>query len=344
MTDVVRQQAASGIDIVNDGEFGKPVLGEIDYAAFTRYRYERLSGYTMVEIDERELAASGRDRRDYADFYAAGEAAMSPNGKQIVARCVGPITYTGASKIQRDISNLEQAVRDARAHVSGAFLSAIAPHDPDSPGEYYATAEEEGDALAAALREEYRAITGAGISIQIDDARLAATFESKFSLDWDLKGFRKWAGRHIELINFALEGIPPELVRYHLCWGSWKGPHSSDIPLAEVVDLLLRVNASQYVVEAANPQHEHEWAVWREVTLPEGKKLVPGVVTHKTNVVEHVEVVAQRLTRYAEAVGRDNIIAGTDCGMGGRIHPQLAWGKLRALSEGAHLASTRLWS
>lgn len=340
VAEVVARQREIGIDVVNDGEYGKPVLGEVDYAAFTRYRYERLSGYELVETDEREIHR-GRDQRDYADFYASGEAAMSHDGRQVAARNVGPIAYVGHDKVRRDIENLKAALDGSEA---GAFMPVIAAHDPGVLGEHYATVEDEGDALAAALREEYKLITDAGITIQVDDARLVAQFEAMFSIDWDLKGFRAWAERHIALINRTLEGIPSELVRYHLCWGSWKGPHSSDLPLAEVVDLVLRIDASQYSIEAGNPQHEHEWAVWQDTKLPEGKKLIPGVVTHKTNIVEHPEAVAQRLIRYAEVVGPENVIAGTDCGMGGRIHPQLAWGKLQALVQGAELASGRLWA
>jgi len=338
--DVVANQVKLGIDIVNDGEFGKPVLGELDYAAFTRYRYERLSGYEMVEIDEQQMH-TGRDRHDFPEFYASGEADMSSNRRQLTARCVGPISYTGEDKAKRDIDNLRSAI--ATTGAGGAFLTVIAPHDPGAPGEYYATAEQEGNALADALREEIKLITDAGIAVQIDDARLGAEFEGRFSLDWDMPGFRRWAGRHLELINHAIAGIAPELIRYHLCWGSWKGPHSSDLPLAEIVDLMLRVNASQYSIEAANPRHEHEWEVWHDTKLPDGKRLIPGVVTHKTNVLEHPEVVAQRIIRYAEAVEPENVIAGTDCGMGGRIDARLAWAKLKVLCEGAELASRRLF-
>jgi 5-methyltetrahydropteroyltriglutamate--homocysteine methyltransferase len=340
VADVVSQQAEMGIDLVNDGEFGKPMMDEVDYAAFTRYRYGRLSGYRMEEVAETGFMG-GRDRHDYADFYASGEASMSSSGRQMAARNVGAIAYTGQAQVARDIANLQRAM-DGRS-VAGAFVTAIAPHDPDQPGEHYATVEEEGDALAAALHLEYRAITDAGLILQVDDARLVAQYESRYSMDHDLKGFRAYAARHLELIDRALDGIPAEQVRYHLCWGSWKGPHSSDLPLAEIIDMILAINASQYVVEAANPRHEHEWQVWKETELPEGTVVVPGVVTHKTNVVEHPEVVAMRLAQYAGAVGRENVIAGTDCGMGGRIHPQVAWGKLRALSEGAALASKRLW-
>jgi 5-methyltetrahydropteroyltriglutamate--homocysteine methyltransferase len=337
----VRRQDGASIDIVNDGEYGKPTIGEIDYAAFTNYRYSRLSGYELFEVEDTFGLMRGRDRQDFKDFYASGAAAVSVSGRTVRARNVGPISYVGHEAIERDIANLK-AARGERPS-EGAFMAAIAPQEPFTPGEYYATTEEEVLALAAALREEYRAITDAGLILQIDDARLVGTFEDRFSVEWDLKGFRMWAAHHIERLNHALEGIPAEQVRYHICWGSWKGPHSSDLPLRDVIDLILELNVSQYVVEAANPQHEHEYAVWKDTKVPDGTIIVPGVVTHKTNVLEHPEVVADRIVRYADAVGRENVIAGTDCGMGGRIDATLAWAKLAAVGKGAELASARLW-
>jgi 5-methyltetrahydropteroyltriglutamate--homocysteine methyltransferase len=209
--------------------------------------------------------------------------------------------------------------------------------------EHYRSKEEEAVAVAEAMREEYRAIANAGLSLQIDDPLLVNVYEFQYSVGRDIAGFRDWAARHVELVNHALEGIPEERVRYHLCWGSWEGPHSADLPLHDVIDLLMNVKASQYSFEAANPQHEHEWQDWRKVKLPPGRALIPGVVTHKTTVLEHPETVAQRLVRYAEIVGKENVIAGTDCGLGGRIHPEIAWAKLKALADGAALASRRLW-
>jgi 5-methyltetrahydropteroyltriglutamate--homocysteine methyltransferase len=341
VADVVAKQREVGIDIVNDGEYGKPMIGEVDYAAFTRYRYAQLTGYEVLEVEETFELIGGRDRRDFEEFYRSGAAAISESGRQAIARNVGPISYVGHDDIQRDIENLKAATADAGA--SGAFMAAIAPQEPARVGDHYATAEEEVLALAAALGEEYRAITDAGLILQIDDARLVAEFEDKYSIDWDLHGFRSWAARHLERLNHALEGIPAERVRYHVCWGSWKGPHSSDLPLQDIIDLILGLNVSQYVVEASNPRHEHEWEVWKDAKLPDPTIVVPGVVTHKTNVLEHPEVVAQRLAQYAGAVGRENVIAGTDCGMGGRIDAKLAWAKLTALSQGAELASKRLW-
>jgi 5-methyltetrahydropteroyltriglutamate--homocysteine methyltransferase len=209
--------------------------------------------------------------------------------------------------------------------------------------EHYRSKDEQAGAVAEAMREEYAAIVRAGLNVQIDDPILVNVYEFRYSVDRDFAGFRKWAQSHVELVNHALEGIPEERIRYHLCWGSWIGPHSADLPLGVVIDLLLKVKASQYSFEAANPQHEHEWKLWQDGALPEGKGLIPGVVTHKTTILEHPEVVADRIVRYAQAVGRENVIAGTDCGFGGRIDPDVAWAKLAALAAGAALATEQLW-
>lgn len=346
VADVVRQQLDAGIDVVNDGEFGKPVSNEVDYGAWATYIYQRLSGFEIRDVPEGlNLAAAtfrgSKDRTDFADFYQSGELGIPMAAR--LARFpvnVGPIRYTGHKLIQRDIQNLKAALAGTKAE--DAFLSA-AVTGVTRPGEYYKHADEMASAVAEAMREEYKAITDAGINVQLDDPIIVNVYEWQYSVTGDMAAFRKWAESHVELVNHALAGIPEERVRYHVCWGSWKGPHSSDLPLRDVIDLILKVKASQYSVEAANPQHEHEWKVWRDVKLPVGKAVIPGVVTHKTNILEHPEVVAERIIRYAEAVGRENVIASTDCGMGGRIHPQLAWAKLRALSAGAELASNQLW-
>lgn len=268
----------------------------------------------------------------------------APGRMRRVGVAVQAIEYVGEAQIQRDVENLRAAL--GSTPLDSAFIAAVSAGYAEAPrpaGAFYANVEEEAVAAGEALRQEYKAITDAGLSVQIDDPYLVNLFEFKYSLDGDMKSFRKWAERHIELINHSLEGIPEESVRSHVCWGSWKGPHSSDLPIKDVLDLIVRVRASLYSVEAGNPQHEHEWKAWRDVKLPEGRSVMPGVVTHKTNILEHPEVVADRLVRYAEVVGRENVIAGTDCGMGGRIHPQLAWAKLRVLAEGAARASKELW-
>ena len=347
VAEVVRQQIEAGIDIVNDGEYGKPMSDEIDYAAWATYVYQRVSGFEMRDLPSdfnvvTSFMGESKDRRDFAEYYQSPEAYAGPSTRPLrFPMNVGPIRYTGHEIIQRDIKNLKAAL--AGKSLDEAFMTAVVTGVTILPGEYYKSAEEQASAVAEAMREEYKAITNAGINLQLDDPIIVNVYEWQFSMKGDLAGFRRWAEKHVELVNHALEGIPEEKVRYHICWGSWKGPHSSDLPLRNVVDLMLKVKASHYSVEAANPQHEHEWKVWRDVKLPAGKAVIPGVVTHKTNVLEHPEVVADRILRYAEAVGREKVIAGTDCGMGGRIHPQVAWAKLRALSVGAAEASRQLW-
>jgi 5-methyltetrahydropteroyltriglutamate--homocysteine methyltransferase len=345
VAEVVGKQAAAGIDVVNDGEYGKPVSEEVDYGAWATYIFERLTGFEKREMPPdfnmiNAVMASSKDRHDFAEFYQSGESGFVRPARRPFLVNVAPIRYTGQALVQRDIDNLKAALQGAP--VEEAFLSA-AVTGVVTPGEYYKSQEEQAAAVAEAMREEYKAITGAGLNLQLDDPLLVNVYEFQYSASGDMAGFRKWAEAHVELVNHALAGIPEDKVRYHVCWGSWKGPHSSDLPLREVIDLVLRVKASQYSVEASNPQHEHEWKVWKEVKLPEGKAVIPGVVTHKTNVLEHPEVVADRILRYTETVGHENVIAGTDCGLGGRIHPQLAWAKLRALAEGARVATKQLW-
>ena len=211
------------------------------------------------------------------------------------------------------------------------------------PNEYYKSREDYTWALAEAIGEEYKAIVDAGFILQIDDPALVDIYDWWFSLNDDMAGYRKWAAFQVEAVNHALHGIPEDRVRFHICWGSWHGPHSGDVPLKDVADLLIKVKAQSYSVEAGNTRHEHEWKVWKDTKLPDGRLLIPGVVSHATNVVEHPELVADRIIRFAEVVGRENVIAGTDCGLGGRVHPQLAWAKLATLSEGAKLATKQLW-
>jgi 5-methyltetrahydropteroyltriglutamate--homocysteine methyltransferase len=347
VAEVVEQQIDAGMDVVNDGEYGKPVSDEVDYGAWASYIHQRLSGFEVRDLPTdfsalNSLLGASKDRVDFAEFYQSSETGI-PTGARLrrYPVNVGPIQYTGHQLIQRDIQNLKAAL--AGKQVEEAFLTAAVTGVTVLPGEYYNTLEEQAAAVAEAMREEYKAITDAGINVQLDDPIIVNVYEWRFSMSGDMAAFRKWAESHVELVNHALAGIPEDKVRYHICWGSWKGPHSSDLPLRDVIDLMLKVKACQYSVEAANPRHEHEWKVWRDVKLPAGKAVVPGVVTHKTNVLEHPEVIAGRIMQYAEAVGRENVIAGTDCGMGGRIHPQLAWAKLRALSAGAAQASRQLW-
>jgi 5-methyltetrahydropteroyltriglutamate--homocysteine methyltransferase len=348
VAEVVAQQTRCGVDVVNDGEFGKPMTEDTDYGAWATYIYARLSGYELRERTDparvmQEIFGTCKDRVDFASFYAAGldgTAAPRRRPRPLPAN-VGPIKYTGQSLIQRDIANFKAAL--ASEDVADAFMTAAFTGVQIGPNDYYKTREEQAVALAEAMREEYRAIVASGLNVQIDDPLLVNIYEMQYSLSGDLAGFRRWAAGHVELLNHALEGIPEDKIRYHLCWGSWVGPHSTDLPLRDVIDLLVQIRASQYSFEAANPQHEHEWKVWEGGVLPEGRAVIPGVVTHKTNILEHPETVADRIVRYANVVGKENVIAGTDCGLGGRMNPQLAWAKLRALAQGAELANRELW-
>ena len=347
VAEVVRQQIEAGIDVVNDGEFGKPMSDAVDYGAWATYVYERLTGFEMRDLSNhfdiiKSFMGGSKDRRDFAEYYATPEAYAGPSSRAIRFPInVAPIRYAGHEIIQRDIRNFKAAL--AGKNLEDAFMTAVVTGVVIGRGEYYKSAEEQAAAVAEAMREEYKAITDAGINLQLDDPLIVNIYEFDYSIAGDLKAFRKWAAAHVELVNHALEGIPEDKVRYHVCWGSWKGPHSADLPLRDVIDLVLKVKANQYSVEAANPQHEHEWKVWKDVKLPAGKAVIPGVISHKTNVLEHPETIADRIARYAEALGRENVIASTDCGMGGRIHPSIAWAKLRALAQGAALASDRLW-
>ena len=230
-----------------------------------------------------------------------------------------------------------------------AFLPVAAPASviPDRKNEYYANDDDCLQAIAEAMRTEYRMIVDAGFLVQLDDARTAVTYD-RMVPPASFADYRHWVGRYVEVLNHALEGIPQDRVRYHVCWGSWPGPHTTDVPLKDVVDLILKVKAGAYLIEGANPRHEHEWRVWEKVKLPRGKKLVPGVISHATNIVEHPELVAQRIVRLAKIVGRENVMGGTDCGFAQspfaqRVHPTIMWAKLKSLVEGAKIASQELW-
>jgi 5-methyltetrahydropteroyltriglutamate--homocysteine methyltransferase len=340
---VVRRQTEVGLDIINDGEFGKTI-------SWSRYVLERMSGFVhrAPAPGDRAMpkAVYGQDFRDFTEFYQdyfPRQGFTGMTGWSVE----GPIRYCGQAALHRDIEDLRAAVRDVR--VEDVFMPAVAPSSvaPDRDDRHYATDEAYLTAVADALREEYRAIVAAGFVLQVDDAYLALTYDVMVP-PGTLADYRRWAEVRVEILNHALEGIPPERSRYHVCWGSWNAPHVSDVPLADIVDLVLRVRVGAYSLEMANPRHEHEWRLWEEVGLPEGKVLIPGVVSHATNVVEHPELVAERVVRLARLVGRENVIAGTDCGFAQgpfvqRVHPSIMWAKLGALVEGARIASRRLW-
>jgi len=358
--EIVARQRALGIDIVNDGEYGKAMRAAVDYGAWWSYVYDRLGGFELSEEQARQGRAAwtygSKERKEFAEFYgeeasagqqrAASGAAAVPSGTSTARlyglTCTGPVTYSGHASIERDIANLKAAIKVAK--VEEAFMTAVSPATLQIlPNAYYKSREEYSWALAEAIREEYRAIVDAGFILQIDDPALVDIYDWWFSMHDDLAGYRNWAAYQVEAVNHALAGIPEDRVRFHICWGSWHGPHKGDVPLKDIADLLVKVNAQGYSVEAGNVRHEHEWKVWRETKLPAGKLLIPGVVSHATNVVEHPELVADRILNYAKVVGRENVIASTDCGLGGRVHPQLAWAKLEALRDGAALATRELW-
>ena len=347
---IVRRQAETGVDVISDGEFGKSI-------SWSQYVLERLDGFERrpVAAGGADPFARGLDRERFPEFYAELDAHDRAQGRfdggggaRYESVCVAPIAYTGQDALQRDIDNFRAALDEV--DVAEGFLPVAAPASviPDRRNAYYESDEALIFAIADAMRVEYRTISEAGLLVQVDDARAAVTYD-RMVPPATMEEYRAWLGLHMEALNHALDGIPPERVRYHVCWGSWPGPHTSDVPIREIVDLILGVNAGAYVLEMANPRHEHEWAVWKDVKLPDGKVLIPGVISHATNVVEHPELVAERIVRLAEAVGRENVIGSTDCGFAQgpfhrRVHPTVQWAKLGALVEGASLASERLWN
>jgi 5-methyltetrahydropteroyltriglutamate--homocysteine methyltransferase len=338
---VVKKQADAGVDVISDGEFGKAI-------SWSQYALERLSGFErrVVPPGGKNPFARGADRERFKEFYAELDAKDTP-ATTTESVCVGPIKYTGQAQLKRDIDNFKNAL--AKVNVVEGFLPVAAPSSviPDRRNEYYPSAEACQEAIAVAMRDEYRMIVEAGLLVQLDDARAAVTYD-RMVPPKSFKEYLAWFETQVDLINSSLEGIPEEKVRYHVCWGSWPGPHTTDVPLKEIVNLVLKVKAGAYVIEGANPRHEHEWQVWKNVKLPAGRVLMPGVISHATNVVEHPELVAERITRLARVVGRENVIAGTDCGFAQgplyqRVHESIMWAKLEAMVEGAKIASKELW-
>jgi 5-methyltetrahydropteroyltriglutamate--homocysteine methyltransferase len=341
VAEVVKEQADAGLDVVSDGEFGKSI-------SWAQYALTRLSGFERrpVPAGQKSSFARGTDREKFAEFYAELDAKDAP-ATVSESVCVGAVKYTGHVELQTDIDNFKAAL--AKSKVVEGFLPVAAPSSviPDRKNEFYKSPEDLQVAIAEAMRDEYKQIVDAGLLVQLDDARAAVTYD-RMVPPKSFKEYLVWLQTQVDLINHALEGIPEDKVRYHVCWGSWPGPHTSDVPLKDIVDIVLKVRAQAYVIEGANPRHEHEWKVWKDVKLPPGKVLMPGVISHATNVVEHPELVAERITRIAKLVGRENVIAGTDCGFAQgpfyrRVHPSIMWAKFGALVEGAKLASKELW-
>jgi 5-methyltetrahydropteroyltriglutamate--homocysteine methyltransferase len=355
VADVVARQRKIGIDIVNDGEYGHSMGERYDYGAWWSYVFPRLGGLELTDVallsapqarpKPGEVAlASFDERRDWQQFAEAyddpSSGAALPNRPPVTPVARGPITYIGQAAIQRDIAHFKAAL-DAQGLQDG-YLNSVAPGSCARFGnEYYDDDEALIYACADAMREEYTAIIEAGLMLQLDDPAIAENWD-QINPAPTVEAYQRFTRVRVEALNHAIRGLPPERIRFHLCWGSWHGPHVTDIPMADIVELMLEINAGAYSFEAANARHEHEWKLWHDVRLPEGKKILPGVVSHSTNVVEHPELVAERIARFASAVGADNVIASTDCGLGGRVHPQIAWAKLEALSQGAALAGRTL--
>lgn len=341
VAEVVRKQAEAGIDIAADGEMGR--------FGFIPYVNERLTGLEARPNPRSEGTwARSREHLAFPEYYAwaAQMPGAAGGGQRTQWVCIGPIAYKGQAALERDINNLKAALAQVRHEE--AFMPAVSPAQLAgwNKNEHYKTEEEFRIAIADALREEYKAIVDAGLVLQIDDPQLASHYTTHPELD--IAQCRNVASATVELLNHALAGIPAERVRYHTCYGINMGPRVHDIELKHIIDIMLRINAGAFSFEAGNPRHEHEWRVWETAKLPQGKVLIPGVITHGSNFVEHPEAIAQRIGRFAEAVGRENVIAGADCGFASfsstcEVHPTVVWAKLAALGEGARLASRELW-
>ena len=335
VTDVVNKQAEVGLDIINDGEYGK--------SSWAAYVLERVTGFEIRPDDKRPAPWLGRDIDRFKEHI---EIEMPSALGRATEACIGPITYKDDNSIHRDAENLRTAMKNV--DVEEAFITAVAPASTayDGINEYYANDKDYIYAIAEALKLEYQAIHNEGFIVQVDDAVMANMYDHLMQQGPDK--YREWAQLRIDALNYALDGIPEDRVRYHVCFGSWHVPHLADAPLEEIIDLILQVNAGAYSIESANVRHEHEWRIWENGRLPEGKILIPGIVSHHTLTVEHPQLVADRIIRFANLVGRENVIAGTDCGFAQvefyqRVHPTIMWAKLESLVEGAKIASEELW-
>ncbi len=334
--EIVRRQAELGIDVIDDGEYGKP--------SFVSYINERLGGYEVdTRAGPRNQWMTSREGLSFPEFYAQ----THPASTHTHMICTGPITYRGHAALQRDIDNLKAALNGVTPEE--VFMPAISPSNIEDwqKNAYYKSQEEYVFAIADAMREEYEAIVAAGFLVQVDDPRLVTYYI--IHPETSIADCRKWAEVRVEALNHALRNIAPEKIRFHTCYGINMGPRIHDMELKDIVDIILKIRASAYSFEAANPRHEHEWKVWKDVRLPDGKILIPGVISHSTILVEHPELVAERIVRYANVVGRENVIAGSDCGFATfagskEVHPSIVWAKFKALSEGAHIASQELWA
>jgi 5-methyltetrahydropteroyltriglutamate--homocysteine methyltransferase len=345
------------MDVINDGEYVKAAGG----GAYSGYIHQRVSGWEMLPVDparpRKREGVGERERRVFPGFYESGLWLQGSGGpvrpgyftpgrppeRTTEWVATGPITYTGHDAIKADTDALTKALSGKPAETEG-FVAALGPLSlgAGARNEYYSSEEEYMTAVAEVVREEYKAITDAGFIVQIDEPEFATSWQ--FYPDWDVPRYRRYLEFCVEIINHALDGLPEDQVRFHVCWGSGHRPHVTDIDLVHIADLLLKINAQAYSVEAGNVRHAHEWTVWRDIKLPDGKILVPGVISHATDLVEAPGLVAERLVNYASVVGRENLQAGTDCGIGSRVgHEEIVWAKLRAMAQGCELASDRLW-
>jgi 5-methyltetrahydropteroyltriglutamate--homocysteine methyltransferase len=356
VTDVVRRQQQTGIDVPGDGEFGKAMSQGVNYGSWWRYSWQRLSGIEPSRLSHYEMPprrsqpgatvlSSFGDRRDRALFataYNDPESGITTGPRPATPICTGPLSYAGSDMIKADITNFQAAL--VAAGVDEGFMTAVAPASCARIGNaFYKSDDEFLFACADAMREEYKTIVDAGVVLQLDDPCLAEGWD-QVNPEPTVSEYQRLVARWIDALNHAIRGLPPDRIRLHLCWGSWHGPHVTDIPIRDIIEVVLKANVSAISFEAGNVRHEHEWRIWQEVKLPNDKFLLPGVVSHATNVVEHPELIADRICRFADIVGRERVIASTDCGLGGRIHPQIAWAKLEALAQGAALATKRLWA
>jgi 5-methyltetrahydropteroyltriglutamate--homocysteine methyltransferase len=335
VAEVVRKQLDCGLDIINDGEVGK--------SNFSRYARERLSGFIEREAKPSDHVSSifARDMVEFGDYFRKRMGGIrGENVKRVF--CNGPLRYVGHASLKAEIEDFKSGLQ-GQAYEE-AFLPAIAPGTIEHwmKNDYYPNDEAYLTAIAEAMQEEYKAIVDAGFLLQIDDPDLPDGWQ--FMSQMSVAEYRKYAELRVDALNYGLRDIPPDRVRFHTCWGSYHGPHKYDIPLRDIVDLILKVKANTYSIEASNPRHEHEWRVWEDVKFPAGKVLVPGVVGHATDIVEHPEVIGERIMRYAKVIGRENVMAGTDCGLGPRVgDPQIAWAKFEAMAKGARIATKQLW-
>ncbi len=344
--DVVRFQREAGVDIVNEGELTKG-------GNWVMFVNDRLTGFEPRQAGTMgTLLVQSEDWRAFPAFYDAAmrhgvlfeDTGSAPNQTRVTDWvCTGKIEYRGQAALAREIALLKDALGEVPP--GDAFLTSTAPASIEAGrlNEHYESEEAYVFAIAEALAVEYEAIAAAGLIVQVDDAWLAALWD-RIGVGMGLEAYKRWCMVRVEALNHALRNIPPDQVRYHMCWGSWHGPHAHDIPLGDIVEVLLAINAGAYLIEAANVRHEHEAALWEHVKLPKGRILAPGVVSHSTKLIEHPELVAARIRRFADLVGRENVIASTDCGLGLRCHPEIAWAKLKVLAEGAALASKALFS